>query len=857
MADIEKIARALKNADAAAQRGEPGAAEDARKLANAYKEMKAGQSGGLMGQVNQGIAETAGGLVDFLNPFDEPHALNPFPQGTGSAQAGLESVMDATGIARSKGEPDGFVQGLARGVGNAAGAIIPAGVATQALKGAGGVVGSVADDAYQALSSWLGVTSEISAGALARAASEESKKQGAPEWVQQAIGILGGVGGASVPYAAARTPSAIGARQVYKAGKKALLPYTETGAREVARDRVQTLAGGEERARELGQRIDPNEEFGLTAAQQTEDPNMIALEQAGARTDPNLGARLRDRTAATSGRIETSLTDMGGDVRSAQAFLGNLRRDVKNRMDAAIAWTQAGAGARRPSALRGESENSQIVSDRVRQAESIAKAEEKQLWEAVPMTVTIQPEKTRTAVQKLVDDTVWAQEADIPPSLNRFLGMDREQSVAEMHGFYSELRRVAREASSGPAPNANRARIANNAADAILQDLGAVDATSDVGRMINRAREFSRQKHETFTQGTVGKLLRQTVNTDEQINPQEALARTVGKRGVGAKVADEEISAATQGAEDVRAATADYLTDRFAKTAFTAEGKFRPGPASEFIRDNKALLARYPKLRNNLDEAIQVQKDAQNISDRIAARQSKIDSPTGSTSGRFVSATPDKAVETILSASSPARETRNIVRQARKDKTGAALDGVKAAFADRLVADSLKQMAGTRQIVGQTLADRMGSPEMMAALRQVFNAGELRRLNQIKDAALKLDQARRAAPDIGSVSQAQPNRLIEFAVRIAAANHGAQLGEGAAGLQTAQMASSSARKFLSKLMNDKAEQLLIDAIEDPKLFRTLLMEPRQIEVQKTARNRIAPYLVGATAGAMSGQEQSP
>lgn len=57
--------------------------------------------------------------------------------------------------------------------------------------------------------------------------------------------------------------------------------------------------------------------------------------------------------------------------------------------------------------------------------------------------------------------------------------------------------------------------------------------------------------------------------------------------------------------------------------------------------------------------------------------------------------------------------------------------------------------------------------------------------------------------------------------------------------------------MLNRLMNDKAEQLLLDAIEDPKLFQALLMEPKTIELRKPIRNRIAPYLVGAGAGVES------
>ena len=51
---------------------------------------------------------------------------------------------------------------------------------------------------------------------------------------------------------------------------------------------------------------------------------------------------------------------------------------------------------------------------------------------------------------------------------------------------------------AGNDQNKNRARIANEVAEAVLKDLGAVDASTEAGRAINQAREFSAQMHETF-----------------------------------------------------------------------------------------------------------------------------------------------------------------------------------------------------------------------------------------------------------------------------------------------------------------------------------------------------------------------
>lgn len=803
-----------------------------------------------MSQLNTGIAESAGGLVDFINPFDKPHALNPFPEGTGSAQTGLRNVMEVGGVKTTDEAPDGAFEGFMRGTGQAAGALPVVGGASQVLSRAPGLVGNIADDAGQAFSTGRGVLAELMAGGGAGTGSEMAEQAGAPEWVQQAAGLAGGMA-AAAPAMGAYAPTVQLGKRGYGAAKKALMPYTKTGAKEVAKERMQTLAGGEDRARELGQRVSegPNE-FGLTPAQQTGDEMMLSLEQAAGMTDPNLGARLKARAADTNQMLQRSVTDLGGEVEDAQRFLWSLRQDVKNRMDAHLAWAQADARVKRKPARRDETQNSQIVAEEIRTAETNAKAEEKQLWDAVPSDTRVNYAGAKAVAQELIESTPWAQEGDIPGVLRRFSEIEGFQTVAEMHGLYSELRRVARSAMAGNDQNRNKARIANEVAEQILADMGARDASTEAGRAINRAREFSAQMHETFDRGTIGRLLKRTLDGDEQIDPQETLARSVGQSGVKGRVAQDQIATATQGAPRGREATADYITGEFDKAAFGADGTYKDKAAQEFLRSRKELLDRFPDLRKQFGETIRAQQKGGRVAERIEQRKKALDDPKNPVVS-FIGQTPRKAVDAIFAAQVPARAAREIVKQAKKDASGKALAGVKAAFSDKLIADSLRQMGDTKTVVGQKMADSLDDRETAAALAQVFSPDELRRLKVIRDTALKMDAARKTQPDIGAVSGAKPNQMVEFAVRIAAANHGVGFGQGAASLQTAQMASGAAKKFLGKLTNNKAEQMLIDAIEDPELFRALLIEPQRIQTKPEYRQKIAPYITGAITGVNS------
>ena len=167
---FNQVMQALKAADAA------GNKEDAARLAqiaasfNAPAQTKVAEQAGpsfksIMGQINKEIAEGAGGLIDFLNPFD------PI---TGSAVEGLKSAMRAGGIDVAEREAQGRAERAAAGLGQAASAVIPVVKGAQVLQQAGGLLGRVARQVAPSLATTGGVAAELSAGAGAGAAQAEA-----------------------------------------------------------------------------------------------------------------------------------------------------------------------------------------------------------------------------------------------------------------------------------------------------------------------------------------------------------------------------------------------------------------------------------------------------------------------------------------------------------------------------------------------------------------------------------------------------------------------------------------------------------------------------------------------------------
>lgn len=864
MTELQRLENAFRKADALAQQGDQQAAQDARMFAGEIRKLQAApqpevrNQNGFLGQANAGIANTVGGLVDFINPFDN-EVWQDTPLGTGSAREALTSGMRSIGADVATEEPQNVVQAMGRGTGEAAAALVPVVKGLQALRSMGGAVGAFADDAVRALSTWGGVTTEAAAGAISRGAEQGAEEAGAPEWVQNTAAVLAPM---SIPAGAALVRPAAGmaanmaerlpltgplvgaARRMPGQVAAAVAPYTERGARRIAGDRMVELAGGRERADELASMTTGENPLNLTPAQMTNDQNMLALEQTAAGEDAALRARLEDRAGKATATARSQISNMGGDVEAAQRFFeGNRRRFVSEMTRKADEIVQkATGGVQGINAERLTSENSNRVMQAVEIELKDRLLEERRLWDAVDKGVPMSAGSARAVAQEFKDTTPWAQKEDIPPQVLRLLEEDEVQTVNELHGLYSKLRQVARTAMAGTNQNKNMARIANTVADAILEDLGAVDGSTAVGRKINEARAYSAALHETFDQGQVGRLLNRTIDGDTTIAPEVALDRSVARPGAAGMVADRDIAAATNG----KAApfVADFLKGRFNERAFNANGEFTSLGANSFLRDNAELLRRYPELRAEIQGAVNTRITAEQLATRITARLDTLRSERRSAAERFLNGAPDQAFLSILRDKNPAQAAARLANEARKDPSGQALAGLKGAVSEYLVANAFRVSGGQVQGNADAIQNILQNPRQMQALRRIFSNEEMNRLERLARDMGRLQEAQRAQPSIGGLVDSRANRLVEYLARVVAARQGAQLGGGfAGGMQSAQMASSRMKEALGYLVSDKASQMLADAIEDPELFRALLTE---ITPQNEARilNKAWPYLIG-------------
>lgn len=897
--ELEQVIQALRAADQRAQAGDEQAAQDARRLAQIAQRLRTQgaepqRRDPALSQVNLGIADAAGGLVDLLNPFDTPAVSQALGLGdrltTGSAREGLVGGMQSIGAVGEDRPPEGVGEAFLRGSGQAAGAVVPTAGAASALSRAPGMTGQVAETIRRGMTTTPAVVAEVAAGGVSGAAMEgtEQALEGSdlPEWAQDLAVSTAGVVAPMTALPAATYAGNAAARavprvslvnQAVRGTRAALAPYTRSGAEAVARRRLEDLAGGRERAMELGERINPNDEFGLSPAQQTGDRGMLAIEQLAASQNPLIREQLDRQFAGSMGAAREAAEGIGGEVGDAQRFIGERRAQYTSEMRQVADQALRNAEARLEGiqGQRTPGDNSLIVMEEIARARQAAQAREADLWAQVPVVAQVGTDNARSAAEGIVAETARAQAGDIPQVVRQLLldpegGLGEATTVRELHGLYSALREEARNSMAGTQVNRNRARIANAVADAILEDLGAIDATTTVGRAINDARSFSRALHETFDQGAYARLSRRTVEGDTATDPELALDRTVGRGGEVAQVGARQLEGAGAGLTPaggperpnpaVGGAITDYIRGQFSSRAFDPEGAFTRRGAAEFLRRNEVLLQRYPELRQEIDAAVAQRDNAAGLSERIAARIGALEDARRSATAGFLNATEETAIRSIIEADNPIRAAQTLVNAARRDETGAALEGLKAAFSDEIIRRATRTQDGVQFLDADAMLQRMQDPRFRAAMTRVLSPPEIRRLEEITRAVQRLNMSQTRQPSIGeSLSGAEAPRFIQFAVRIAGAQAAARSpvasgGGAGVGLQAAQMGSGAARQLADNLTADRASRLLADAVTDPRLFQALLMDPASPSFEREALPRLIPYLIGTTAAVATPDE---
>jgi len=811
----------------------------------------------LAGPINRSANALIRGGADVLGVEDAPQFSERPAEGAFEAIPGVDTLGRA---------PEGLVERAGAGIGSAAGAILPAAGLLRAVSGAGGMVGQISGDMLRAISTIPGAIVELGAGAGAGVGGEVA----ADTFGEGARPIGEAVGGLGVPVAgAAAGAAARGAQSLPVVGmaanmaQRTILPFAGPGARVAASNRARGVA---ENPSQAARNIEGENIGGLTPAQQSGDPGLASLENRLAQENPEFSRALREGTERSAAILRGELQRLGGggDINDAVDFIAGRRDQFAKRLagfvDSAVKRAEARVAKLQPE--RQQSENSVIVREEIDRAFGQAKNQERNLWSRVPQDALVPTQNARAKFDGIVETTGSSLQSDIPDEARNFFtsgnGVPEETTAREMLALVSKMRQVARAARSGETPNANRARIADEISEGVLDDLENLPANSQrVAKAVAEARAFSRELSETFKQGAVNTIRSRRATGRGSVPAEAALGATVGTGGPRGAIAARDIRAATGGASD--AATEDFLRGQVSDRAVRGDG-FSDRAAETFQRQNRDVLNEFPAVRDDIQGARNATADVQARQTRVKAITDRLNDKRQSVGAAFLQASAGREVaEAVFAARNPTAAARQLRNAAARDGSGRALDGVKSGFLDNLIGTSSARgldAEGSPFISGSKLKAKLQDPKKRGAMAQVFTPAELARADRLADQLLKIERAQKAGQATAVIDDL-PNTILTTIVRVLGAKAGvAAAGSGNAGvsLQAAQIGSGRARQVLQNLTNDRAESLLVDAIKDPELMSALLRNARDPRAERASLSRINAWLVGT--GAVSATEET-
>ena len=169
-----------------------------------------------------------------------------------------------------------------------------------------------------------------------------------------------------------------------------------------------------------------------------------------------------------------------------KSFLQNRIASFENTLNNFVKAAQASAEKKVVAGNVDDAEASTILGEELRKARQAARDQEQKYWNSIPQEAEIELPLTSALV-------LWQRKklgeffkGDIPNEVNSFrkkyVKKDRPIKIKDLNSLYSKLRSVQRDATSGANPNSNRARLAGEVAQALLDDL---DKISPQGQIVN------------------------------------------------------------------------------------------------------------------------------------------------------------------------------------------------------------------------------------------------------------------------------------------------------------------------------------------------------------------------------------
>jgi len=656
-------------------------------------------------------------------------------------------------------------------------------------------------------------------------------------------------------------------------------PFTAKGGKARAAARVQRALPAEERTQALGElaketTIDP--ETGLpvlTATQRSGAPGMLSLERAVMDSSEQLSREADAQIAQANSVILDSLDAIG--EAPDEAIITSLEEShkyfdslIETRLKVAAQSVDEKVEALGSGVTREQT--NLIAREEVEAALGAARAQEKELYSLIPEDTHVPFAETQAVFEDFTRELGKAQLKDIPSDAKKFLSEKSKSffgkvsaeeglptgivTLKDMRSLQGKLREVARNARAGDKRNLNMARIADDIANTIADDLAKV-TDPDVADAVKLATNFSRNLHERFSKGTVGKMLGKRAAGDARIAPGLTLEQSIGLSGPKAREALDDLVKAFDSPEAPSSnllitSSEDYIRSRFLSSA-VERGVLNQKAALRFVARNEEILKRLPNLKRQIAETIDA-GDVLSVAQRNRKRIA-LDDPRVSKATMLIQQGPVEAFKRIgkLKPDKAAREVQKLINAAAKDTTQEASQGLKSGFVEFLLSGAKqgsRDATGRSFVSGFALRDALNNESIRGMATRVFSEAEQNRIGVITRDLIKLEKRLSAKTPVEGVLGDEPSKIVETIARMTGAEIGRNVGATGT-LQSQAIMSARFKDLVRNGVKDPASRLLRDAVADEKIFKELLEEPlgQGGELSKVATRRLNAWVASVMA----------
>ena len=401
----------------------------------------------------------------------------------------------------------------------------------------------------------------------------------------------------------------------------------------------------------------------------------------------------------------------------------------------------------------------------------------------------------------------------------------------------------------------------------IFEDLDKIPGT---GPELQRAKDVSRMVNERFNRGSVGRILSYSREGAEAIDPSLILQKTYKKGQEGklnfeqltkavSRMGSDEMAPQTLEEFQIQSGLHDYIRTRFVDFSTGKGGVIDPNKAQQFLENNKQLLdvPEYAPLKAQLESAKDTAdvfraevKDMEDLySHRYGTKGEK-------SFGKFIEASSSNRMKSILGGGNPVGEMKELLDLINKSPIKAfeqsgvnkqeVLQGVKDSIYEYI--SSFGTKSGDFELL--TIESVLRNPEIKQALDLALDPSEIKNVNKFAAELRKFNEYKLTE---AKVSTSNTLAKQSFFTQLAAIGTGiitGKLASGPGALMAVASGKRTATEVLMNLQKGEVVSILNDAMKDPKLLESLMMNNNTYNRKGFARKRnfLNKYLISRGIG---------